>query len=450
MRPLGPFEPAPRLAVGVSGGPDSLALVLLAHDWAVARGGSVTALTVDHGLRAESAVEARAVAAWMAAAGIPHHTLAWHGPHPVHGLQAAARAARFDRLEDWCRRHGVLDLLLAHHRDDQAETLLQRLGQGSGPDGLAGMAPVSYRRHVRVVRPLLDVPGACTRATLTARGQTWIEDPSNANSLFQRVRVRDLTPALADAGVAGPGLALVAARAAERREEHRRRRDVRLVEAVALDAFGVARVDMARLLAGPPSEARAALGRLLACVGGRDRSPRVQPLERLRRHLLDGSAAGMTLGRCHLWPAGEGTWRVCREGRHLPDPMPVPRPGDPAVLWDGRLSVRVPARDGGPDADPGGRWIGALGAEGWRTVVRALREAGRPVPPVPAPARAVLMAVRSSDGLGGDGMVGAVPQIGYSTRSAEGHAGLVVRPAARLSLTEAARRLYESADGLCE
>nr|WP_246152207.1 tRNA lysidine(34) synthetase TilS [Roseospira navarrensis] len=441
MAPLAPFGPAPHLAVGVSGGPDSLALALLAGAWAAAQGGRVTALTVDHGLRPESAGEARQVAAWMAGAGLDHVTLRWVGPRPAHGLQAAARMARLALMEAWCRAHGVLDLLLAHHAGDQAETVLQRLGQGSGPDGLAGMARVSWRRCVRVLRPVLDQPAGRTRATLAARGHPWIEDPSNADTVFQRVRLRHLAPSLAEAGVSAPGLVLSAARAAEAREERRRRRDARLAATVTFDGLGAAHVNMARLLDGPPSEVRAALGRLLACVGGSERPPRGQPLERLRRRLSEaGPPRGLTLGRCRLLPGADGTWRVCREDRNLPDPMPLPGPEAPPLLWDGRLLVRV-AGDG---PDPG--WaLAPLGADGWLDVTRALREIGAEPPTVPVAVRPGLLALISPDG-----MVSAVPQIGYPVRPVRGLPRLDVERAPGTSLTEGPCRLYGAGDGLSD
>ncbi len=140
MAPLGPFEPAPRIAIAVSGGPDSLALCLLADRWARARGGVAFGLTVDHGLRPESGAEAAQVRRWLAARGMAHRTLRWKGAHPLSAIQEQARAARLALLTGWCRRAGVLHLLLGHQREDQAETALQRLVRGSGIDGLAAMA----------------------------------------------------------------------------------------------------------------------------------------------------------------------------------------------------------------------------------------------------------------------------------------------------------------------
>ena len=143
MAPLGPFEPAPRIAVAVSGGPDSLALCLLADRWARARGGAAFGLTVDHGLRLESAAEAAQVRRWLAGRAIARRTLRWKGGHTHSAVQEQARAARLALLTGWCRRAGVLHLLLGHQREDQAETALQRLVRGSGIDGLAAMAPGS-------------------------------------------------------------------------------------------------------------------------------------------------------------------------------------------------------------------------------------------------------------------------------------------------------------------
>src|SRR5262249_20106992 len=186
----GPFESRPHLAVAVSGGRDSMALALLVAAWAERRGGRVTAITVDHGLRPEAAAEARQVGRWLRAHGITHRTLRWRPPAGAlpGGLQAAARAGRYAPPCGWGRPRGVLHLALAHQQEDQAETLLLRLARGSGLDGLAAMAPIAERMGVRLLRPLLSVPRARLRATLVAAPQPWIDDPSNENPAHARIR----------------------------------------------------------------------------------------------------------------------------------------------------------------------------------------------------------------------------------------------------------------------
>ncbi len=184
MEPLAPAGP---LAVAVSGGADSMALLCLAARWGKR---PLTALTVDHGLRAESAEEARRVKGWAEAQGVPHVTLAWRGEKPKANLQAAARAARYGLLAQWCRDARVEGLLLAHTLDDQAETVLLRLARGSGVNGLAAMAPATRLRGVTLLRPLLGISRARIVATLEALRQPWIEDPSNEDTRFARVRLR--------------------------------------------------------------------------------------------------------------------------------------------------------------------------------------------------------------------------------------------------------------------
>src|SRR5205814_5624782 len=126
-------------------------------------------------------------------------TLAW--TPPGRSLQAAARAERYRRLEEWCRGAGLLHLLTGHQREDQAETFLLRLGRGSGLDGLAAMAPVTYRAGLRLLRPLLDVERVRLAATCAAFGERWIEDPSNHNPAAARARLRASLPALAEDGL---------------------------------------------------------------------------------------------------------------------------------------------------------------------------------------------------------------------------------------------------------
>lgn len=179
------------LGIAVSGGPDSLALLLLA---ASARPDRVEAATVDHGLRAESAGEAATVAALCERLGIPHRTLSadWSEP-PTANIQAAARAMRYRLLNEWAIERGLAAIATAHHADDQAETLLMRLARGAGVAGLGG----SRRRRalseqVTLVRPLLGWRKAELAVLVAEAGLAAVDDPSNRDPKHDRSRFREI------------------------------------------------------------------------------------------------------------------------------------------------------------------------------------------------------------------------------------------------------------------
>ncbi len=274
---LGPFERRPLLAVAVSGGADSLALALLADRWARRRAGGIVALTVDHRLRPESTVEARQVGAWLKARAIPHRILTWKGPHPESGVQAAARAARYRLLEGWCEAHGCLHLLTAHHQEDQAETFWLRLARGSGVDGLAGMASVTPRPTCRILRPFLDVAPARLRAVLIAAGQTWVDDPSNENTDYARVRLRGGRALLAAEGLSAERLAATITRLGRARIALETMAAQLLGRTVRLHPAGFAWVDTAVLAAAPFELGLRALAAAIATIGGGDYPPRLTP-----------------------------------------------------------------------------------------------------------------------------------------------------------------------------
>ncbi len=215
MAALGPFEPAPRIAAGVSGGADSMALAILALTWTRERGGSLLVLVVDHRLRSESGREAAQTVARLDARGIEAKILEIHGLEHGPSLAERARMARFAALEAACAEAGILHLLLGHHSGDQAETLQIRALGGSGPGGMAGMAPVVETRMLRLLRPLLAIPPVRLRATLRSFGVAWVEDPSNNDASALRPRLRLLRRDNAGAGSATA--ALVAASVASGR-----------------------------------------------------------------------------------------------------------------------------------------------------------------------------------------------------------------------------------------
>lgn len=297
MVPFEPFESDPVVAVAVSGGRDSLALALLARDWVAARRGRVIALIVDHGLRAASAQEAAGTRDLLHRLGIEARVLRWSGTKPQSGLQAAARTERYRLLSGECRRQGILHLLLAHHADDQSETVTMRAAHGSGLDGLAGMAALVERPDVRLLRPLLSVPRARLTATLLARGVPWIDDPSNVDPRFERARLR---------AAASTAYTMPAGEGGIRAAGERRLAQA-AVETLEFDQAGAAVIDrtgFCRL--GAQLQARL-LSRVVLAVGGRDHAPRRDRTERAARRLAgpvlrgkSGKGQDFTLSACRL------------------------------------------------------------------------------------------------------------------------------------------------------
>ena len=213
------LEDLPGLVLAVSGGPDSMALLVLAARWAkrLKRAPKLIAVTIDHGLRPEAAREAAMVKGLARRLGVPHRTLRWRGRKPRTGLQEAARYARYELLAQVATRARFAHILTAHTLDDQAETVLFRLARGSGLFGLTGMAhaaplPLNGVREIFLVRPLLHLPKARLIATLEAERIAYAEDPSNRDPRFTRARMRSLMPALAREGLDARGLARLAAR----------------------------------------------------------------------------------------------------------------------------------------------------------------------------------------------------------------------------------------------
>jgi tRNA(Ile)-lysidine synthase len=286
MTAFGPFEPRPHLALAVSGGADSLALAVLAADWAAARGGRATVLTVDHGVRAAASAEAAWVEAAAMRLGLAHRTLRWARPGAARVTQASARAARYRLLADAAAALGCLHLLTGHHRDDNARTVAMRARRGAGP-GLAGMPAVRELDRVRLLRPLLAFERARLRATAATLGRGWIEDPSNRDPRFERTRIAPVPAAPAVAA----RLALEAAARAW------------LARHVRRDAGGGLVLDAAAWDRTRPELAAELVARAVAAVGGAAPAPGRGRVRGVARRLAEGDGR-LTLGGAILGRAG--------------------------------------------------------------------------------------------------------------------------------------------------
>jgi tRNA(Ile)-lysidine synthase len=405
-------------ALAVSGGSDSTALMVLVAEWLRLAGQSFDAfavLTVDHRLRPESTSEAGIVARQAIALGFRHATLVWDGDKPRTGLQAAARAARYRLMADYARAHGVGLIATAHTQDDQAETLLMRLARGSGLDGLSAMAataPLQDGESLLIGRPLLDVSKARLQASLRARGIGWIEDPSNASPVFERVRLRAGKPALEGLGLTPRMLGLSA-----RRLQRVRTALDRWVADVLDPAAGIVevhpcgffRVDRNRLRALPDEIVARVLDRLIAAAGGAGETVPLSSLEAILLEVASAQSTGAwTLARARVGATPE---RVLIEREPGRDALPVlALASDESVLWDGRFRVAAAARLGA------GVEVRALGVDGLRDLrARVDIPAGLPV--------AALRAVPSF--WHGDNLL-AVPPLGFwSDAEARSHLAAV-------------------------
>lgn len=207
-----PLPQADHLLLAVSGGPDSMAMMHLAVRWQGHPQLSVA--TVDHGFRAESRTEAEQVAQWASDLGMKHHLLVWEGEKPRTAIQERAREARYDHLADCAERIGAQSIVTAHHAGDQAETILMRLVNGSGPAGLAGMRLRSEWDGPPLWRPLLEVAKAALVDFCNRIGQPFFTDPSNANEAFERVKLRKLATTLDELGLGRDSLLRLGRRAA--------------------------------------------------------------------------------------------------------------------------------------------------------------------------------------------------------------------------------------------
>lgn len=216
-RLFAPLAPYRRIGLAVSGGPDSLALMLLAARFAAQSGdlSRFMVYSVDHGLRAEAADEVAFVLAEARRLGLGARGLRWSGAKPDSGLQEAARIARYRLMRDAMVADAVDVLVTAHHLADQAETVLMRMAHSSGLEGLRGMDVRAEVEGVTIYRPLLRTHPAVLEALVREAGITPVRDPSNADTTYERVRWRNVLPVLKELGLTPERLALLADRARE-------------------------------------------------------------------------------------------------------------------------------------------------------------------------------------------------------------------------------------------
>ncbi len=340
-----------RVGVAVSGGSDSTALLLAAVQVARIHGGTIHAVTVDHGLRPSARSEIRQVAALCDRLGVAHHVVPISLARGAN-LQARAREARYDGLASLRWAPPLLHrMLLGHTADDAAETLVMRLSRAAGIDGLARMAERRFDRDVEWLRPALDVTRSDLRAALARRDVPWSDDPSNEDPAFARVAARQAIAALdldvhalaASAGALENARASLVARACD------------IADGAVTEDRGDLLIDRIALRRVPdPDPAPRILLAALRHVGGRAYGPRRAERNRLVADAMNGRP--LTLAGCTLRNEA-GILRVAREATRAAPPVPF----EPSVPWDGRWHLTPPAETAGDLT------VGALGEDVTRT-----------------------------------------------------------------------------------
>lgn len=352
------FTPCPSkiLILAVSGGSDSVALMHLASTWARRCGRQAPALlvaTVDHGLRAGSRAEAEQVAAWATALGLPHRLLVWDEAKPTAAIQARARVARYRLLRQLAGGFERPALVTAHTQEDQAETLLMRLARGSGVDGLASMPTIQSSgalpgtidprgSDVMLWRPLLTLGKERLRATLRACGAPWIEDPSNHDPAFERVRLRKAAPVLADVGLVPERVAASARRLSRARSALEHIASSLWRGLVDLNGGAFARIALQPWSAQPEELRIRLLRSALHAFGGSSEPVPLEKAERLSAWIDARACRHATIAGCRVEMAErEGSILVWREAGRRGFPEVLARSGD-RVIWDNRFEILLP------------------------------------------------------------------------------------------------------------
>ena len=333
-----------RLGVAVSGGGDSLALLHLLN---FLRPDRIMAVTVDHQLRRESRREADHVARTCTALGVPHRILTWEGWSGRGNLQDAARVARQRLIGAWAGQEGLAAVALGHTLDDQAETVLLRLARGSGVDGLSAMTTATRIGGTLWLRPMLDVRRADLRLYLSAAGLDWLDDPSNENEDFDRVKARVALEELSRIGLTRDGLSRTAAHQARARAALEWMTDRAAEQTVTAEAAGYARIDATAFATFPEEIRLRLLTRTLGWISGETYAPRFAALKALHDDMLAGGPPRSLQGSL-----------ASRKGDDIlivREPVRVGPAVRAGAIWDRRWNTTA--------EDPA-LWVAALGEAG--------------------------------------------------------------------------------------
>lgn len=309
----------------MSGGSDSVALLYLLKEAFAETSVDLFVATVNHGLREEAETEARHVADIARDLGLPHTILVWEDGPVAGNLQDQARDARYRLLADWANTNHIAAVALGHTADDQAETVLMRMRRASGVTGLAAMNPRRMQSGVAFVRPLLKLRRECLRSYLAQKGVEWVDDPSNSDPRFERVRTREALKHLEPLGLSVEALCAVADNMAKARDALDWYSFTAAREVVSVTKYGV-QFDQRGFRILPEEIAYRILRHALTWTSNLDYPPRRAAMSAALRSVRHGSS--FTVAGCQILTRAGRTW-VIRELNALRDKSA--RPGE---TWD--------------------------------------------------------------------------------------------------------------------
>ena len=314
MDTLGPYEKNPHLAVAVSGGSDSLCLAILAQEWANNRGGKITALIVDHGLRKNSGKECKETQNILKKRKIFSHCFKWKlSKIPKKGVQEKAREFRYNIFEDWCFKKNIVHLLVAHHFEDQKETFLMRLNDNSNIYGLACMPKILFKKKIRILRPLLDLKKKEIIKYLKEKKVNWIEDPTNVSSKYSRNRLRKILPKLEKKGLTDNKLKKILKRAQKERKKIENKLADWLNKYVDINSLGYALINFSSLKLLNKDDFIFIFSRILNMISGSFYVPKSKYVYNFYKKIKSNETINHSnLGGCHIFFFKERLY-VCRE-----------------------------------------------------------------------------------------------------------------------------------------
>lgn len=342
-----------RIAVATSGGADSMCLLYLAYLFCKASKTELVALIVDHKLRAESTQEANKVAHFIKSYGIKVKILAWEDKKPTANIQHHARKERYKLLTDYCKAHGIKQLLVAHNLQDQAETVLLRIYRGSGVDGIAGINKSIKFNEVEIVRPLLEVDRNQIERTLIQANWPWVEDPSNQNLKFERVKIRKLLAALPNKELWFKRIQLLAKNAKRTKDFLQQTTKEHFKQCIELNELGYATLDTYKFSKLHEEVGLRVLVKIFCILSGKEFKPRLKNVEKLFQKIHSNAAFIVTLGNLKI-RTQKSTIVFYRELNAAEGELSL-KPNS-WLEWDYRFRIKVQAH---------GMKVASLGKENW-------------------------------------------------------------------------------------